>query len=116
MVNSSAEVSTNMPEPVELPEEELRWCGIRLQEVIQMESRLKAAVFDIEGRHARELLEECKWPVTSAAGRYGLSRAFHFPRFKRVWVEHSEYPIYQPGQINEINPKTIGLPVTHHAN
>jgi len=108
MVNSSAEALALAPEPIELPEEELRWCSVSLQEVIQRESRLKAAVFDIEGRHARELLEVCKWPVTNVAGEHGLARAFHLSRFKRVWVEHSEYPIYQPGQINEINPKPSG--------
>jgi type I restriction enzyme S subunit len=108
MVNPSAEALALTPEPIELPEEELRWCSVSLQEVVQRESRLKAAVFDIEGRHARELLEVCKWRVTSVAGDQGLARAFHFPRFKRVWVEHSEYPIYQPGQITEINPKPSG--------
>lgn len=108
MVNPSAEALALAPEPIELPEEELRWCSVRLQEATARESRLKAAVFDIEGRHARELLEACKWPVTNVAGAKGLASAFHFPRFKRVWVEHSEYPIYQPGQINEINPKPSG--------
>lgn len=114
MVNSSAEALALAPEPIELPEEELRWCSVSLQDVMQRESRLKAAVFDIEGRHAREVLEACKWPATSAAGGEGLARAFHFPRFKRAWVEHSEYPIYQPGQINEINPKPSGYlsPIT----
>lgn len=114
MVNPSAEALALAPEPIELPEEELRWCSVRLHEAIQRESRLKAAVFDIEGRHARELLEACEWPVTTVAGDGGLSKAFHFPRFKRVWVEHSEYPIYQPGQINEINPKPSGYlsPIT----
>jgi type I restriction enzyme, S subunit len=108
MVNPSAEALALAAEPIELPEEELRWCSVRLEEVIQRESRLKAAVFDIEGRHAREALEACKWPVTNFTGDEGLARAFHFPRFKRVWVDHSEYPIYQPGQINEINPKPSG--------
>jgi len=108
MVNSTAEDLALAPDPIELPEEELRWGSVSLHEVIQRESRLKAAVFDIEGRHAREVLETCKWPVTNVAGDVGLARAFHFPRFKRVWVEHSEYPIYQPGQINEICPKPSG--------
>lgn len=114
MVSQSVDALGLAPEQIELPEEELRWCSVRLQEAIQRESRLKAAVFDIEGRHARELIEECKWPVTSVAGDGGLAKAFHFPRFKRVWVEHSAYPIYQPGQINEINPKPSGYlsPIT----
>lgn len=108
MVNPFAAALALSSEPIELPEEELRWCSVRLQEAIARESRLKAAVFDIEGRYARELLEACNWPVTNVAGAKGLASAFHFPRFKRVWVEHSEFPIYQPGQINEINPKPSG--------
>lgn len=108
MVVPSARALGLAPEPIELPEEELRCCTVRLQEVIHRESRLKAAVFDIEGRHARELVEACRWPVTSVTGDEGLAKAFHLPRFKRVWVEHSEHPIYQPGQINEINPKPSG--------
>lgn len=114
MVDPSAKPLYLPDETIELPEEELRWCSVRLQEVIRRESRLKAAVFDIEGRHARELVEACKWPVTSVAGDGGLANAFHLPRFKRIWVTHSEFPIYQPGQINEINPKNCGYlsPIT----
>lgn len=103
MVNPSAE--TLAPEPIELPEEELRWCSVRLHEVIQRESRLKVAVFDVEGRHAKELLKECKWPLLFVTGTKGLASAWYPSRFKRHWVEHSDYPIYQPGQITEINPK-----------
>jgi len=33
---------------IELPEEELGWCSIKLQEVIQRESRLKAAVLKLK--------------------------------------------------------------------
>lgn len=108
MVKPSAGALELPLEPLELPEEELRWSSVRLREVVRRESRLKAAVFDIEGRHAREVVEACKWPVTNVAGAKGLSRSFHFPRFKRIWVEESEFPIFQPGQINEINPKPSG--------
>jgi type I restriction enzyme S subunit len=114
MVNLFTDALSLVSDPVELPEEDLRWCSIRLQEAIQRESRLKAAVYGIEGRHAQALLEECKWPIVKVAGENGLANAFHLPRFKRVWVEHSDYPIYQPGQINEINPKPSGYlsPIT----
>lgn len=108
MVNLSAEVQAIAREPIELPEEELRWCSVRLQEAIERESRLKAAVFDIEGRHAREVLEAGKWPVSSVTGDLGLARAFRLPRFKGVWTSNSEYPFFQPSQINEINPMPAG--------
>ena len=105
MVSRSAEALPVAPEPIELPEEELRWSSIGLREVVQRDLRLKAAVFDIEGRHARELVAQCRWPTTTVAGQGGLARAFYWPRFKRVRVECSEYPIYQPGQINDLNPR-----------
>ncbi|MDI6448957.1 restriction endonuclease subunit S [Anaerobaca lacustris] len=108
MVNQSAEAFVLAPDPIELPEEELRWCSVSLREVIQRESRLKAAVFDIEGRHARELLEECRWPAKKMAGSQGLASASYPNRFKRHWVEYSDYPILQPGQITEIDPRPAG--------
>lgn len=108
MVRSSAKTLPLAGEPIELPEEELRWGSVRLEEVLQRESRLKAAVFGIEGRYARELLEECKWPVIPVAGSHGFASASYPNRFKRHWVEHSDYPILQPGQITEINPKPTG--------
>lgn len=49
MVRSSAKTLPLAGEPIELPEEELRWGSVRLEEVLQRESRLKAAVFGIEG-------------------------------------------------------------------
>lgn len=95
-------------DPIELPEEELGWCTVRLQEAIQRDWLLKAAVFDIEGRHASALVEACKWPVVQVAGRNGLAAAFYPSRFKRLWVEFSDYPIYQPGQITDLNPQPTG--------
>jgi len=108
MVNQPAKTLRLAREPIELPEEELRWGSVRLQEVLQRESRLKAAVFDIECRHARELLDMCKWPVTNVVGNDGLASAWYPGRFKRHRVEYSDYPIYQPSQITELNPKPAG--------
>lgn len=90
---------------VDIPEEELRWSTVKLTEIVEKEYRLEASVFDIEGKHAREILEKSKWDIISICGENGLANAYHRPRFKRVWVEKSEYPIYQPSQITEIYPK-----------
>jgi len=95
-------------EPADLPEEELRWCTVTLQEVLLRGSRLEASVFDVEGRHARELLKRCKWPLKHVCGDDGLAQAYHRPRFKRIWVEYSDLPIFQPSQITELNPKPSG--------
>lgn len=112
--HSSAEIAQNVQELIEFPEEEFRWCSVSLRETIEKESRLKAAVFEIEGRHARETVEKCKWPVINVAGEEGFAKVYHLSRFKRIWVKHSEYPIYQPGQINELDPKPSGYlsPIT----
>jgi len=94
--------------PVEMAEQDLRWSSISMREVLKRDVLLKAAVFDIEGRHARETLEECRWPLTTLAGEHGMAEAFHRPRFKRLWVEKSDLPIHQPGQIGELNPRPAG--------
>lgn len=92
----------------ELPEEELRWCTVMLRDVQKHDFRLEASVFGIEGKHAREVLSQCKWPISSVCGNNGLSTSFYPTRFKRILVEHSEYPLILPSQIQEVNPEPKG--------
>jgi len=109
MVGAVAPSNIELPlqiEESEIPEEELRWCTVRLQEVLDRGNRLEASVFDIEGKHAREVLKQCKWPKVAIAGADGVADCYHRPRFKRIWVEKSDLPIFQPSQIEEIKPKT----------
>lgn len=89
----------------ELPEEELRWSSVRLQEVIERDFRLEASVFGIEGRHARETLRRCKWPLRRMCGDEGVAEASYPTRFKRIVVDKSEYPLILPSQIQELDPK-----------
>jgi len=108
MVGAEALKTSDVLRPVEpavLPEEELRWCSVTLKEVLRRGSRLEASVFDVEGRHAREVLNRCKWPRVHVCGRDGLATAFYPTRFKRIIVEQSEYPLILPSQIQEINPR-----------
>ncbi|MBN1828477.1 MAG: restriction endonuclease subunit S [Deltaproteobacteria bacterium] len=112
MVRAGALKEIELPlviETTELPEEELKWCTVRLQEVLAKGNRLEASVFNIEGKHAREVLKQCKWPLTVFAGEKGLSECYHRGRFKRIWVEKSDLPIFQPSQIEEIKPKPTGF-------
>jgi type I restriction enzyme, S subunit len=97
------------PQPVALPEDDLRWCTVSLHEVLEAGVRLKAAVFGVEGRRARAVLKRCRWPITEVAGPDGLAVAFHRPRFKRIWLDSSDLPIYQPGQATELDPKPSGF-------
>jgi type I restriction enzyme S subunit len=90
---------------IDIPQEKLNWGSVSLSEIVNSDSRLEASVYNIEGRHAREILKKCKWELSSVCGDNGLATAYHRPRFKRIWVEKSLFPIYQPSQILEIYPK-----------
>ena len=83
----------------------LKFTSISIREIIERDCLLRASVYGIEGRHARERLKKCKWPITSLCGEKGLATSYHRPRFKRIYVEKSEFPIYQPTQVNEVYPK-----------
>jgi len=111
MVASQALHAAEVPlpiEPVEMPEEDLRWCSVTLNEVLERGSRLEASVFDIEGKHAREVLKRCKWAILHITGENGLATSFYPTRFKRILVDNSEYPLILPSQIQEINPTPKG--------
>lgn len=90
---------------IDTHQEKLRWSTVSLSEVINKDYRLEANVFDIEGKHAREMVNNCKWNLRPLYGENGFADAYHRPRFKRAFVKKSEFPIYQPSQINEIYPK-----------
>lgn len=111
MVNQQAAkklASQQLPLELDIPEEELNWCTVKLSEVIQKGQRIEASVFDIEGRHARETLEQSRWPIQTITGDGGIARAYHRPRFKRIWVGKEGIPIYQPSQILEVKPEPSG--------
>lgn len=96
-------------QPLKIKEEEksqpFKWTSVSLQEVAERGYRLEANVYGIEGRQARKDLETCKWPLANLCGEEGLATAYHRPRFKRAYVEKSDFPIYQPAQVNELYPK-----------
>ena len=83
----------------------LKWAAVPVQEVIEKNYRLEASVYGIKGKQARKVLEQCKWPISNLCGGAGLATSYHRPRFKRIYVEKSAFPIYQPAQVNELYPK-----------
>ena len=108
-VTAKKRQSVQKVDSIDMPNEELRWCSVSLAEVLEKGKRLDASVFDIEGKHAREVLEQCKWDKSQITGENGLAVAYHCLRFKRIWVKKSDLPIYQPSQIMEIAPKPSGF-------
>ena len=94
-------------ELIDIPEEELNWSTVSLSEVIQRKGRLEASVYDIEGKHAREILKNCRWKIVNLWSSDGfVETAFYPTRFKRIYVDRQYgIPFFLPSQVNEIYPK-----------
>ena len=94
-------------ELIDIPEEELNWSTVSLSEVIQRKGRLEASVYDIEGKHAREVLKNCRWKIVNLWSKDGfIETAFYPTRFKRIYVARQYgIPFFLPSQVNEIYPK-----------
>lgn len=86
----------------------LKWCTVSLSEITARGKRLEASVFDVDGKHARELIQHCKYSPITIGGENGLTTSYTCARFKRIWVEQSDYPIYQPSTILDIKPSPDG--------
>ena len=86
----------------------LKWCSVSLADVISRGKRLEASVFDVEARRARQIITNGKYPLTTIGGEKGLTTSYTGARFKRIWVENSDMPIYQPSTIVDIKPTPDG--------
>jgi type I restriction enzyme S subunit len=76
---------------INLPEEELRWSTVSLSEILKQNTRFEASVFDIEVKHAREVLKICKYDVVNLYGSEGfIDNAFYPGRFKRAYVNKND--------------------------
>ena len=93
----------------ELPIEDIKWSSVPLSEVINSGNRLEASVFGIEGRRARDVVVNNKWGSTLLYGKDGLATAYTCGRFKRIWLDRSALPIYQPSSITDIKPTPDGF-------
>lgn len=88
--------------------ETLRWCSVSLSEIISTGKRLEASVFDPEGKRARQLVENGKYPYQHITGEDGLASAYRLGQFKRIKVPKSNYPFYQPSTILDVMPEPDG--------
>ena len=93
---------------VEVSESPLKWCSVSLSEMVERGKRLEASVFDVEAKHDWEIISNNKYGVVTIGGEKGLTTSYTCGRFKRIWVKKSEYPIYQPSTIVDINPTPDG--------
>ena len=83
---------------------EIKWCSVNLSDVFSRGKRLEASVFDVEAKRARQIIFKGKFPVAYIGGENGLTTSYTGARFKRIWLEKSDLPIYQPSSIVDIKP------------
>ena len=91
-----------------IDEAPVKWCTVSLSEIIERGKRLEASVYDVEAKQAREIIADAKYPLTTLGGADGMTTSYTGARFKRIWVEKSDYPIYQPSTIMDIKPSPDG--------
>jgi type I restriction enzyme S subunit len=92
------------PQIVELPEDDVKWCTVSLNDVLKANMRLEASVYDITGKHARDLIQTGKWGYINLAKL--LARAYYPGRFKRIYSESvNGIPFFLPSQLTDIHPK-----------
>lgn len=112
MVNSNLALNYSIPESAQsevlIEEDPLKWCSMSLSDVIARGSRLDASVYDTESIQSRNLIKAGKYHLVPVGGSSGLTSGYTCGRFKRIWVEHSDYPIYQPSTMLDIKPKPDG--------
>lgn len=99
----------NSIEPeVVVNESPVKWCAVALSDVVARGKRLEASVFDVEAKQARSLIAKGKYPQSFIGGASGMASSYVCGRFKRIWVEKSDMPIYQPSSIVDIKPSPDG--------
>lgn len=108
MVNSNLAYQDIEIEIPQIKDEPVKWCSVPLSDVIFRGKRLEASVFDVEAKQARQIIKNSKFPSTTIGGENGLTTSYTCARFKRIWLEHSDFPIYQPSTIVDIKPKPDG--------
>lgn len=83
----------------------LKWVNVSIQDIVNNDYRLEAACYNIESIKANDILGHLSIPLKPLFGSNGIAEVYNLPRFKRVFVEKSDLPIFQPSQITDIYPK-----------
>lgn len=106
--NLAHQIVATPKDEIVIDEIPVKWCTVSLSEIIERGMRLEASVYDVEAKQARETITNGKYPLTTLGGADGMTTSYTGARFKRIWVEKSDYPIYQPSSIMDIKPSPDG--------
>ena len=84
----------------------IKFCAVNLSEIQKNNLRLEASVFDLDALNAKKIILNGKFPAVEFKN---FADSYVCNRFKRIWVKKSEFPIYQPSAIVDINPQPDGF-------
>ncbi|MBR6428546.1 MAG: restriction endonuclease subunit S [Clostridia bacterium] len=113
--NLAYSVGVDDDKSIEIAGAPVKYCTVALSDVIARGKRLEASVFDVEAKQARSVVEHGKYPVRMLGGDNGFSSSYVCGRFKRIWVEQSDLPIFQPSSITDVYPSPDGY-LSHKTN
>lgn len=72
---------------VDIPKDDLNWSTVSLSEVLERDSRLEASTFNIDRKHALQLLNSSKYSLVQLSSvDGGLEKCFYGPRSKRNYL------------------------------
>ena len=80
----------------------VRFCTVKLSELKAGGLRLEAGVYDEKAVTARHSVTNGKFPAIKFSD---LANCYVLDRTKRILVDKSDYPVYQPSSILDIKPK-----------
>ena len=82
--------------------------SVSLLDIVNNKYRFEAGAFNMDAKVAMNNVKSCKYGYVFLWSENGLIKeAYHRPRFKRIYLKKSEFPIYQPAQITEVYPKPL---------
>lgn len=77
------------------------WVSVPIQSVFEGGLRLDASVYATAAKQAETAIQSNQYGCVPI---HELASVNHCPRFKRIFVQKSKFPIFQPSQIGELNP------------
>lgn len=83
---------------------ELEWATTSIKNIVNNGLRLEASFYNAHSLNLRENIAQSQWGTKPLAGPQGFTKASYPGRFKRVFVEHSDLPIFRPSQITDLKP------------
>lgn len=80
------------------------WSSLSVGEVLHDDLRLDASVYSKESTKIRKQISASRWGLKPLGGPDGVASISYPSRFKRIFLKHSDLPIFRPSQITDLRP------------